>query len=219
MSAARSRHRALLSAAALTIALLGTACSESTSTSPAQQEAPDSGSEVPNAPTAALDDTLGDTLAAGDHGAAASGDLAALTQAAKPAFAVAGAGTATSYGFQCSSQYHWVRQYFPNMTSISGGIETTYFWTDLYRYNGSTWVLWARKGWYSGASNSYGRLELTQPSVYWSLNGGAISGYYDGWNNLPSGHYATKEYYQWANGASASRWSFVKGTGASYCTI
>jgi hypothetical protein len=215
VSRSRIRSAAMLSAA-LTIALLGTACSESTS--PSNQEGSGSGSlksPLPSGPAA----TLGDTFATPDDAIASSGDTTAGSEVVKPAFAVAGAGNATSLGFQCSSQYHWVRQYLPNMTSISGGIEKTYFWTDLYRYNGSTWVLWARRGWYNGASNSYGKLLLTAPSVYWSLNGGAVSGNYDGWNNLPSGHYATKEYYQWQNGASASRWSFVNGSGASYCTI
>jgi hypothetical protein len=109
------------------------------------------------------------------------------------------------------------------MTSISGGIESTYFWTDLYKWNPQLrsghgdWQLVARKGWYAGASNKNGKLPLTSGplgTVYWSLNGGAISGNYDGWNNLAPGHYTTMEYYRWQNGSTASRWN-----GAAYCTI
>src|SRR5437016_599714 len=49
----------------------------------------------------------------------------------------AAGGTATSYGFVCSTN-GWVRNNFPHMTSISGGIERVYFWSDLYRLNTSS---------------------------------------------------------------------------------
>ena len=148
-----------------------------------------------------------------------------LTAAAFGAMAQAPAaaanGVATSYGFDCSPS-RWVRSNFANMTSISGRIESTYFRSDLYRWNGSTWAFVASRGWYSGASNGNGKLALGNVAgfpYYWLLNNGVVVDQGAVFNNLAPGYYRTAEYYQWQNGASASRWSFVNGSGAAYCYI
>jgi hypothetical protein len=140
---------------------------------------------------------------------------------AAPGSAAAATGVATSYGFECSAN-HWVQNNFPNMTSISGAIEKTYFRADLYRWNGSTWVFVASRGWYAGASNGNGKLALGNffgVPYYWLLNNGAVIDQGAVFSNLQSGYYKTAEYYQWQNGAKASRWSFVNGSGAQYCYI
>jgi len=134
-------------------------------------------------------------------------------------------GTATSYGFVYSSADRFVRQRFPDMTSISGSVENTYFLTVLYRWDGykQQWVQHGNyRGWYNGASNGNGKLALSSgPALtfYWILNGNAIADQGVIFNNLPAGYYRTAEYYTWQNGATAARWSFENGSNAWYCKI
>jgi hypothetical protein len=133
-------------------------------------------------------------------------------------------GTARSNGFTCSNTYKWVRNNFPQITSITGNIENTYFYSELYRYSSIYgWQPVRKLGWYGGASNAYGQIPLTSgySTNYWMLvsNSSAVGDLGAVHLNLTPGYYATKEFYRWQNGASASLWSTQSGTGAAYCQI
>jgi hypothetical protein len=140
--------------------------------------------------------------------------------AAAPQAVSAASPTATSYGFVCSTN-GWVRNQFPNIATGST-TQSTYFRSDLYRWNGAKWVFHASRGWYNGVSSATGRLALGNflgVPYYWLLNGGAVVDAGAIFAGLPHGYYKTAEYYQLQNGIAWSRWSFVNGSGAEFCYI
>lgn len=140
--------------------------------------------------------------------------------AAVPQDVNAAGPTATSYGFFCSTS-GWVRNQFPNIATGST-TQNTYFRSDLYRWNGSSWGFYATRGWYAGVSNSTTRLPVASVlgvPYYFTLNGGVIAQQGAIFSGLPRGHYKTAEYYHLGDGTSWSRWSFVNGSGAEYCSI
>jgi hypothetical protein len=115
-------------------------------------------------------------------------------------------GMAYSEGISCYGST--LQQNLPNMTSISGQIESTYFWSYLYKWNPQLnaghggWQYWTQKGPYKGASNGSGRLPILG-NAYWLISGRRI-GNTDYFSNLSSGYYMTVERYMWANTASAT---------------
>jgi hypothetical protein len=193
----------------LIAALLATGCSDSTG--PVSEEPGDATSESPVADSAPA------------RSQAASVSMAATSPGSTPTAALALA-TAYSKGFYCIPAGRAVVQNMPNITSISGRIESTYFRAELYRWNPQLryghgdWQLVKDTGWYAGASDGSGNRPiapyLTYSSAMW-MQSGRYVGNSVTWSSLPSGYYATKEYYRWQNGWTASRWN-----GAStYCAI
>ena len=130
--------------------------------------------------------------------------------------------TATSNGMDCG-WHRQVRLQTPNMTSISGGLEATYFNALLYRYDGVKWVLWRTLGWHSGVSNRYGNQVIGYiASIYpyrWisGANGWQITESYVTFPSLPAGRYAVAEVYQWHNGAYTWQWSRRGQTQSTEC--
>lgn len=149
--------------------------------------------------------------------------VAAFAMLAMPTSPASASG-ATSYGFDCSSTYHWVRQNWPNITTNGSAYENVWFDADLYRWNAptQTWVFYRSTGWMGGASNYSGRTAVGYFGglPYYFLYGttrnvapqtGVV------FTNLPVGYYRTAEFYQTANGTSWSTWSHVQGSTAAYC--
>jgi hypothetical protein len=130
-------------------------------------------------------------------------------------------GLASSHGFDCvilSGAGRQVRAYPPTMTSISGYTETVYWSPDLYRWNGSSWVLYdGSMPWLNASADANGtHYQSGRYGTWFWPNGNPIN--FAAYNYLPAGSYAVKEYFMWSNGSQTSAWSYYWG-GGSYCTF
>jgi hypothetical protein len=114
-----------------------------------------------------------------------------------------------------------VRTFAPTqMMSVSGAIENVRWSSDLYRYNGSAWVLWnGNAPWLYGAANQSGLINMDNLSGLKWLNG--ANGFQNSFSygNLPAGSYAIREYYWWSDaGVSTNEYSnLYNGITTSYC--
>jgi hypothetical protein len=126
--------------------------------------------------------------------------------------APAGAASARSWNFVCSSNYRWVRVNWPTIYTDSSLRTAVYFRAWLYRYTTSGWRQFRQPTrWYVGVSNNTGRFmldssfgELPYPFVgeyghyfAYMTQGGSYAGPQLGpfWNYLPSGSYRVVERY------------------------
>lgn len=127
-------------------------------------------------------------------------------------------GTAWANPFSCtySSYGRMVTAMPPQMSSISGAMETVYWRPDLYRWNGSSWQLYSYGSWYHANADINGTHYQSLLSGTWfnSNNFPKVSGHQ--WTSLPTGYYEVLNRYQWQNGATASGWSPYSG-GGNYC--
>ena len=135
------------------------------------------------------------------------------------------AANATTYGFQCSTTNHWVRQNWPNIATDSETNVNVYMQSTLYQWTGSTWQSVRTSPWFNGVSNRTGRKVLGYIGgvpyhfVYQTSTGTAVApttGHV--FNNLGSGYYATIETF-WVNGQTwtSSGAEFVAGTRNTWC--
>jgi hypothetical protein len=142
-----------------------------------------------------------------------------LSVAAPAASQAAGAST---YGFVCNGSYNWVRENWPNIKADTSTNINVYFKTDLYRWNGASWVRVSVGPWYNGVSNSQGRKSLGTfgglPYYFVTMSGGIPPQLGATYTNLTDGYYAVYEYYQ-AGSQTWSNWSVVNGTTSTYCAI
>jgi hypothetical protein len=115
--------------------------------------------------------------------------------------------------FECTTS-HTVRVYPPTgVNSTNGGLETVYWSPDLYRWNGTAWVLYnGSQPWYWAVANTGGLTRDVSGYVWHAPNnfGQTVVVY----NNLPAGYYAVRSYlYNWG-----WVWSLVYGTtSTNYC--
>ena len=136
--------------------------------------------------------------------------------------AEAALATAYSNGFTCQNTSFAGRRVAanpPQMTSLSGRLETVQWSPDLYRWNGSAWYLYdGSRPWYYAVSNATGTMYngLLYGTWFSPQNRVLLQAVYD---NLPAGHYAVKDYFRWQNGAVRSVWSYYRTSGVSYCTF
>jgi hypothetical protein len=113
-----------------------------------------------------------------------------------------------------------------NMVSWYGGLESVRWSPDLYRWNGSQWVLYdGSKPWYQASVNRYGLLTgsgQTGSPIWqntstrkWVPNDGGPSFY-----NLPRGYYMVAEHYWWMKpNVAHSQWAYFNDTNYTYATI
>ena len=145
-------------------------------------------------------------------------------------------GTASSRGFDCRVMAGAGRQvaaYPPQMTSLSGNLEKVEWYAELYRWNGSSWVLystnpsqyyWTGSAWvkYTAPQMDYaianGNGTVYQQLLYttWFAPNGNPVVMFAAFNNLPNGYYAVVDHYRWTNGGVASLNSPFLG-GGSWC--
>ena len=155
------------------------------------------------------------------------------TASALTAAAPAGANSATSWGFACSSDYGWVRANWPTIRTNTATLTPVYFRARLYQYTRSGWRKIGTSRWFVGVSNNSGRYQLDSsfgmlpyPFVgsyghYFAYETG--HGSYAGpqlgpyWKNLPSASYKTREQY-WVRGDTWSNThTRVQGRSSRWC--
>jgi hypothetical protein len=131
---------------------------------------------------------------------------------------------ATSYGMQCSSQYGWVRENYPNISIRSAANQNVFFMVTLQQFTASGWVSVQTSQWFVGVSNVTGRKALGylggQPYYFAvSLANGTYPAPERGpaFTGLRPGYYRTVETY-WSNGTQSSNYSYdVDNSTSSYC--
>jgi hypothetical protein len=156
--------------------------------------------------------------------ALALGCTVLVLSSAQPAQA-ATLGGAWSNGFSCvvGSGGRQVNAYPPQMTSVSGGLERVEWSPDLYRWNGTAWVLYdGTKPWYYAYATGNGTVyQQLLYGTWFAPNGTALI--FASYGYLPAGYYMVAEYYRWYRGTTvvktASSWSYVRGTSSSSCVF
>lgn len=166
-------------------------------------------------------------VAVGVLGALAAGMLVLAGTGSASAAAL---GTASTRGFDCkvmSGAGRQVAAYPPQMTSLSGNLEKVEWYAELYRWSGSSWVLysanpnqfyWTGSAWahqmnYAIANGNGTIYQQLLYSTWFGPNGNSVV-MFAAFNNLPSGYYAVVDHYRWSNGAVASLNSPFRGGGA-----
>jgi hypothetical protein len=148
---------------------------------------------------------------------ALSGSLLVLSSTQPAQAATLGQAWAGSFNCLIGSWGRQVNVYPPQMTSISGGLEAVYWSPDLYRWNGSNWVLYdGSKPWFYAFANSNGTVYQSLLYSTWFTKGSNAAIISVNFGPLHPGYYRVFNYYSWSNGASASSWSNTSG-GGSYC--
>lgn len=135
----------------------------------------------------------------------------------------ANASTAYDYGFTCQSNYNWLRQNWPNISTDSSTTVEVYTRSYLYRWTSSGWTYVTNSPWYVGVSNNTGRKALGNVGgvpYYFALNNGVAPLQGHVYGNLADGYYRTAEQYS-VNGVSWWKYSYVSGTNGAqgYCAL
>ena len=131
---------------------------------------------------------------------------------------------ARSFGMQCSAQYGWVRENYPNISVATTANQTVYWMVTLQQYAGGQWVPVRTSSWFIGVSNVTGRKALGsfgQPYYFAiSTSMGTAVGPERGpaFTGLGAGYYRTVETY-WVNGTSWSAYGYDvdSSTSSQWC--
>jgi hypothetical protein len=102
-----------------------------------------------------------------------------------------------------------------DMRSVSGNWETVKWSSDLFKWNGSSWVLVdGSKPWLVARANAYGLGTYSLPNIglygTWFRDGnyGGAPVSFLPYTNLTRGYYAVKEYFRWTStGQTHVHWS------------
>jgi hypothetical protein len=156
--------------------------------------------------------------------------LLALTIAAGVVLAGAGTAGAANYppgNVVCNPSARTVTAYPNNsLTSWYGGRETVYFKPDLYRWNGSSWILsTATAPWLRAVADNMGVLPWHTwggPTWYWVNS--QTNGILEHWTfTVAPGYYKVVDEYNWVStGRTIGVWAstyHTNGSSGSYCTI
>ena len=218
MFASRFITRATLTLAALT--LMG--CNDNLTAPTGSEEPPHGTPELPSPPPLSRS-LMGSSTESAEPGSATA-SVSAATMTSTLSVSSLALGTAYTRGSECSSGWRRIRPYFPNITSISGQRENTYFGAVLFRWNGAQWVQWDTRLWNAGVSDRNGNQVIGYiASIYpysWLFKGTPVlENYTHQFSNLTPGFYRVGEYYEWQNGAKASQWTRFNGTSSQVCQI
>ncbi len=148
--------------------------------------------------------------------------------------APAGAASATSWGFVCSPDNHWVRANWPTITTDSDELTPVYFRAFLDRYASKRWKRVGTTRWYIGVSDRWGRHQIDDslgvlPEPFFGVLGHLFAyatdhGSYAGpqlgpfFSNLRSGRYRTREQYS-VNGTRWKAGATQNPTNARFCRM